>query len=154
MVTWQGVVGCLVEGGLILGYSFFSSRGEEELSILREWKFNFLLMSFTSPQLCFYFSSIFYLQFLVAADFGAGTVRFSKYFSEIHSPCHKRPQRGVTILPWITSPDWILRILNNFSFSEVVWLPLIWQPTRRRRRKRRRKRGCRFVNVGLFSIYW
>ena len=42
-------------------------------SILREWKFNLPLPSFTSLQLRFYFSSIFYLRFLVAADFGANT---------------------------------------------------------------------------------
>ena len=43
-----------------------------------------------------------YLRLLVAAGIIS---RFSKYFSEIHSPCHKKPQRGVTTLPWITSPE-------------------------------------------------
>ena len=112
------------------GDSFFSSRGEEKFSILQEWKFNLPLPYFTSSQLRFYFSSIFNLRFLVAADFGVGTVsRFWKYFLEIHYPCQKWLQRDVTTFPWITSPDWLLRILNNFpfsekfSFSEVVWLP-------------------------------
>ena len=113
--------------------------GEAQLVVWRrgrfipgEWRMPLLILSFTSPQLRFYFSSIFYLRFLVAADFSASTInKFSKYFSETHSPCHKWPQRAVTTLPWITSPDWLLRILNNFSFSEkfslsqVVWLPLI-----------------------------
>ena len=84
-------------------------------------------MSFTSPQLRFYFSSIscscrLWCQY---------SHQFSKYFSENHSPCQKWPQRDVTTLPWTTSLDWLLRILNNFSFSEkfsfseVVWLPLL-----------------------------
>ena len=95
MGTWRGVIGCLAEGEI--HSSPPEVKKNSPFSILREWKFNLPLPSFTSPQLRFYSSSIFYLRFLVAADLGTGTVsKLSKHFFEIRSSCQKRSQKRVS----------------------------------------------------------
>ena len=108
---------------------FFSSRAGEGVAfsiLLWEWEFNLPLdpvfhlsacsCAFTS--LRFFICDFLLLPTSVAVQ-SADAVNTSQRFI-LHA--RKQLQRGVATLSWITSPDWLLRILNNFSFSKVVWL--------------------------------
>ena len=135
--TWRGAIGCLAEGKIR------SQRMENAASSPPEVKKRhspfsenekLIFRSRLSPLRGCAFTSLrfFIFNLLLLPTSVPVQSTYSPNTSQIFIlHAINGSKGGVKTLPWIPSPNWLLGILNNFSFSKkfsspkVVWLPLL-----------------------------